>query len=56
MIDARNNISHWKTHRCVDDVFGSELAFRLIYDNIRPKKIADALTTMGLSRLPNLFF
>lgn len=49
-------LSYWKAHLSAHDVLASELAYSLIYDNIRPDKIEDAMSTVGLSTLPNRFF
>ena len=51
-----NALSYWKGHLSVHDVLASELAYSLIFDNIRPDKVKDALETVGLSSLPNRFF
>jgi AraC-like DNA-binding protein len=34
----------------------AELSYSLIYDNIHPDKVSDALATVGLTELPNRFF
>ena len=36
-------------------VLACELSYSLIYDNIRPDKVFDALATVGLAQLPNRF-
>lgn len=49
-------LSYWKGHLSVHDVLASELAYSLIYDNIRPDKVQEAMSTVGLSALPSRFF
>lgn len=48
-------LSYWKWDFTTVDLFSSELAYSLIYDNIRPDRIAEALQTVGLTALPNYF-
>ena len=48
--------SYWKGHLSVHDVLASELAYSLIFDNVRPDRVAEAMSTVGLSELPNRFF
>ena len=38
------------------NVLACELSYSLIYNNIRPEKIKEALATVGLDTLPNRFF
>lgn len=49
-------LCYWKAYNSVHDVLASELSYSLIYDNIHPNKIGDALATVGLETLPNRFF
>lgn len=49
-------LSYWKGHLSVHDVLASELAYSLIFDNVRPDRVAEAMSTVGLSELPNRFF
>ena len=49
---ARQQMNYWRRNRTADNLFASELAFSLIYDNIDPARLSDALATMGLARLP----
>ena len=49
-------LSYWKGHLSVHDVLASELAYSLIFDNIRPDKVEEAMSTVGLTALPNRFF
>ncbi|MDR3321279.1 MAG: AraC family transcriptional regulator [Synergistaceae bacterium] len=51
-----SELSYWKSHLSVQDVLSSELSYSLIYDNILPDKVSDALATVGLTALPNRFF
>lgn len=48
-------LSYWKWDFTAHDLFSNELAYSLIYDNIRPDRVADALRTVGLETLPNYF-
>lgn len=50
------SFSYWKDHITLEDVFAEELAYSLIYDNIRPDKLDVALGTVGLTELPDRFF
>ena len=50
------SFSYWKDHITLADVFAEELAYSLIYDNIRADKVDVALGTVGLTELPNRFF
>ena len=50
------SFSYWKDHIALEDVFAGELAYSLIYDNIRADKVDVALGTVGLTELPNRFF
>lgn len=49
---ARQQMNYWRRNRTMEELFASELAFSLIYDNIDPARLSDALATMGLVRLP----
>jgi AraC-like DNA-binding protein len=51
-----SELSYWKSHLSVQDVLSGELSYSLIYDNIIPDKVSDALATVGLTELPNRFF
>ena len=53
---ARMEMTYWKRYISLENVFASELAFSLIYDNIKADKQALALATMGLARLPEVMF
>jgi len=46
-------LSYWKAHFTVHDVLASELSYSLIYNNIQPEKLDDALSTVGLTTLPS---
>lgn len=50
------NLSYWKAHISVHNMLAGELAYSLIYDNIRPDKVNEAMGTVGLDVLPNRFF
>ena len=54
-VPLEKELSYWKAHLSVRDVLSSELSYSLIYDNILPDKVSDALATVGLSVLPNRF-
>lgn len=47
--------SYWKWDFTPLDMFSGELAYSLIYNNIKPEKTADAMQTVGMHRLPNYF-
>ena len=47
--------AYWRSDRSLSDVLRSELAFSLVYDNIRPDHLDEALQTVGLTRLPTHF-
>ena len=49
-------MDYWKNYITIHHVLACELSYSLIYDNIRPDKLTDALATVGLTRLPNRFF
>lgn len=49
-------LSYWKAHFSAHDVLASELAYSLIFDNIRSDKVREAMETVGLTELPNRFF
>ncbi len=48
-------LSYWKGHVTLHHVLASELSYSLIFDNIRPDKVKEALATVGLESLPNRF-
>lgn len=45
-------LCYWKDHISLQDVLSSELSYSLIYNNIHPDKIGQAMATVGLDRLP----
>lgn len=55
-LPLEEELCYWKAYNSVHDVLASELSYSLIYDNIHPNKIGDALATVGLTALPNRFF
>ncbi|MGO5023309.1 hypothetical protein ACTQ4E_09475 [Lawsonibacter sp. LCP25S3_G6] len=48
-------LSYWKWDFTSLDLFSGELAYSLIYDNVRPDRIQEALQTVGMDTLPNYF-
>lgn len=48
-------LSYWKGHVTLQHVLASELSYSLIFNNIRPDKVKEALSTVGLDMLPNRF-
>lgn len=48
-------LDYWKGYVTLHHVLACELSYSLIYDNIRPEKVKDALSTVGLISLPNRF-
>lgn len=48
-------LDYWKDYVTMHHVLACELSYSLIYNNIRPDKIGDALATVGLDSLPNRF-
>ena len=51
---ARETMDYWAKNRCMENVYASELAFSLIYNNIKPSRLSQALATMGLACLPDV--
>ena len=49
------DLDYWKDYITMHNVLACELSYSLIYNNIRPEKIEEALATVGLTRLPNRF-
>ena len=49
-------LDYWKNYITIHHVLACELSYSLIYDNIRPDKLSDALATVNLKQLPNRFF
>lgn len=45
-------MDYWKSYVTLHHVLACELSYSLIYDNIRPDKVWDALATVGLTQLP----
>ena len=43
-------MDYWKNYITIHHVMACELSYSLIYDNIRPDKLTDALATVGLTR------
>lgn len=54
-LPLEEELSYWKGHISVRDVLASELSYSLIYNNVRPDRLAHALGTVGLTVLPNRF-
>jgi len=50
------SINIWKERRTMQDVMNSEFSYSLLFNNILPSKLDDALQLVGLSTLPNFFF
>ena len=48
-------LSYWKWDFTSLDLFSSELAYSLVFENIRPDRVADALQTVDLTTLPDYF-
>lgn len=48
-------LSYWKWDFTSLDLFSSELAYSLVFENIRPERVADALQTVDLTTLPDYF-
>ena len=51
---ARSSPAYWKARHNLESIFASELAFSLIYDNIKHELSGRALATMGLAVLPDV--
>ena len=49
-------MDYWKSYVTLHHVLACDLSYSLIYDNIRPDKVQDALATVGLTQLPNRVF
>lgn len=48
-------LDYWKDYVTLYHVLACELSYSLLYNNIRPDKVGDALATVGLDTLPNRF-
>ncbi len=48
-------LSYWKAHITIYDVLADELSYSMLYDNIRPDKVKEALGSVGLTMMPNRF-
>lgn len=48
-------LGYWKGYISMHHVLACELSYSLIYNNINPKKLDKALSTVGLKKLPNRF-
>ena len=49
-------INIWKERRTMQDVMNSEVSNSLLFNNIHPAKLDEALQLVGLHTLPNFFF
>lgn len=49
-------LDYWKDYITMHNVLACELSYSLIYNNIRPDKVKEALATVNLDTLPNRFF
>lgn len=49
------SLDYWKDYITLHHVLACELSYSLIYNNIRPDRVGDALATVGLDTLPNRF-
>lgn len=47
--------SYWKSHFSLCDIFSDELSYSLLFNNIRPDRIDQAMSTVGMTCLPNYF-
>ena len=47
--------SYWKSHFSLCDIFSDELSYSLLFNNIRPDRVDQAMSTMGMACLPNYF-
>ena len=50
------DLDYWKDYITMHNVLACELSYSLIYNNIRPEKVKEALATVNLDTLPNRFF
>lgn len=50
-----DQLSYYRGNRSFDDVVREEFAFSLLFNNIAPVKMAAALQSVGLRRVPNAF-
>lgn len=48
-------LDYWKNYVTMQHVLACELSYSLIYNNIKPEKIKEALATVSLDTLPNRF-
>ena len=49
-------LNYYRRNHSVENVLFEQFAFSLIYNNIAPNKMHEALNSVGLSQMPNLFF
>ncbi len=49
------DLDYWKNYITMHNVLACELSYSLIYNNIRPEKVKEALATVNLTALPNRF-
>lgn len=56
--EKKDNIilDYWKDYITMHNVLACELSYSLIYNNIRPERMKEALATVHLTDLPNRFF
>ena len=47
--------SYWKSHFSLCDIFSDELSYSLLFNNIRPDRVDQAMSTVGMACLPNYF-
>ena len=47
--------SYWKSHFSLCDIFSDELSYSLLFNNIRPDRVEQAMSTVGMTCLPNYF-
>jgi len=49
-------LGYWKSHISLRDVLSGELSYSLIYNNVHPNKVSQAMATVGLTQLPSHMF
>lgn len=53
--ERRGSNAYWKNQHHHGDLIECDLSYSLIFDNIHPTKLRHALSSVGLSELPNRF-
>lgn len=52
---TEKHLNYYRGNRSFEDVLKEEFAFSLIFNNVAPNRMAAALQSVGLSKMPNAF-